>query len=430
MSNLIIKGAHVVSPKANLDGKFTVHIKGTKIAGIHKPSVAVDKIDSAAHVLDADGLILTPGLIDMHVHLREPGYEYKETIATGTHAAAHGGFTSVACMANTNPINDNASVTKFIKEKAEQEGYVNVFPIGAMTKGLKGAELSEYGDMSDAGCIALSDDGTTVMDALVMRRVMEYAKTFDLLCISHAEEKSLARGGQINEGIVSTRLGLQGIPNQAEDLIVARDIQLAELTGCRVHIAHVSTGGAVELIRAAKKRGVSVTCETAPHYFTLTDGDIKDYDTNYKVNPPIRSNADKKAIIKGLKDGTIDAIASDHAPHHSDEKELEFNQAAFGISGIETILPLTLKLVHDGTLTMGGLVEKLSENPADILGLDNKGVIKEGADADITLIDVNKEFTLTADDLKSKGKNSPFIGMEFKGCAKSVVVNGKGKHHQ
>ena len=423
--NLIIKGARVISPKENIDAEMTVHIKGGKIAGLHNKSVTVNKIDSSAQVLDAKGLILTPGLIDMHVPLREPGYEYKETIATGTEAAAHGGVTSVACMANTNPVNDSASVTRFIVQKAAKEAHVNVFPVGAMTKGSEGELISEFGDLKAAGCIAVSDDGKPVMNAAVMRRVMEYAKTFDLLCISHCEDMDLASGGLMNEGLTGTKLGLTGIPAAAEEIMVARDIILAELTGCRLHIAHVSAKGAVDIIRKAKKKGIKVTCETAPHYFTLTEDDIKDYDTNSKVNPPLRTKADKKAVIAGLKDGTIDVIASDHAPHHADEKNVEFVSAACGISGIETILPLSLALVHDKALSMSDLVEKLCEKPAQILGLTGKGLIKEGACADLTLIDIEKEFTLKKDDLRSKGKNSPFIGRKMTGCAKAVFVKGK-----
>jgi dihydroorotase len=425
MSSLIIKGAHVISPKENIDSNLTVHIKSGKIAGLHGPHTALDKIDPAAEVFNASGLILTPGLIDMHVHLREPGYEYKETIASGTAAAARGGITSVACMANTNPVNDNASVTKFIIDKAAKEASVNVFPVGAMTRGLKGEELCEYGDMKDAGCAAVSDDGKPVMNAIMMRRVMEYAKTFGLLCISHCEDLTLARNGQMNEGITGTLLGLQGIPAAAEEVMVARDIILAELTGCRLHIAHVSTKGSVDLIKRAKKRGVPVTCETAPHYFTLTEDNMKDYDTDFKVNPPIRAKDDRNAITAGLKDGTIDVVASDHAPHHADEKKIEFMRAAFGISGLETMVPLTLRLVHDGVLSMSDFVMKLSENPADILGLNEKGVIRKGAHADLTLIDPKKEFVLTPEDFYSKGKNSPFFGRKLKGHAAAVFIKGK-----
>jgi dihydroorotase len=423
--NLIIKGARVVSPKEKIDTELNVHIKAGKIAGLHDKSVPADKIDPAAQTLAAAGLVLVPGLVDMHVHLREPGYEYKETIAAGTFAAAQGGITSVACMANTNPVNDNASVTKYIIEKAAREALVNVFPIGAMTKGLKGELLCEYGNLKDAGCVAVSDDGRPVMSAAVMRRVMEYAKTFDLLCISHCEDLTLSRGGQMNEGIAGTKLGLTGIPAAAEDLMAARDIILAGMTGCKLHIAHVSTKGAVDIIRKAKKKGINVTCETAPHYFTLSENDINDYDTNFKVNPPLRSKADIKAVIAGLKDGTIDVVASDHAPHHADEKNIEFMHAACGISGIETMLPLTLKLVRDGVLDMNGFVRKLSEKPAKILGLTGKGAIKKGADADLALIDMEKEYVLQPSGLHSKGKNSPFIGRGLKGIAAAVFVKGK-----
>ena len=431
MSNIIIKGAHVISPKEKIDGIFTIHVKDGKIAGIHAPSVSADKIIKGAEKfeeIDGSGKILTPGLIDMHVHLREPGYEYKETIESGTLAALHGGFTSVACMANTNPVNDCAAVTQFIMDKATKAAHVNVYPIGAMTKGLLGEELAEYGDMRSAGCVAVSDDGKPVMNSAMMRRVMEYAKTFDILCISHCEDMNLSKDGQMNEGLSSTALGLQGIPSSAEEIMVARDILLAELTGCRLHIAHVSTKGSVDIVRNAKQRGVQVTCETAPHYFTLTDSQITNYDTNFKVNPPIRSEDDKNAIIKGLQDGTIDVIASDHAPHHVDEKNLEFMYASFGISGIETMAPLTLKLVRDGVLTMTDFVKKLSERPAEILGLTDKGAIREGADADLTLIDLEKELSFSPNDFFSKGKNSPFLMKKLKGYAIKTIVNVKIKH--
>ncbi len=423
--SLIIRGAHVVSPKEKIDKPLELHIRSGRIAGLYDKGKAPAKIDPDAKVIDAGGLVLTPGLIDMHVHLREPGFEYKETIATGTKAAASGGFTSVACMANTFPVNDSASVTRYITGKAEKEACVNVFPVGAMTMGLKGERLCEYGDMRDAGCVAVSDDGRPVMDAAMMRRVMEYAKTFDLLCISHCEDEALAHGGQMNEGAKSTVLGLTGIPCAAEEVMVARDVLLAELTKCRLHIAHVSTKGALRIIKNAKKRGVNVTCETAPHYFMLTDDDITDYNTNYKVNPPLRSKEDKKAVIAGIKDGTIDVIASDHAPHHDDEKRAPFMYAAFGISGIQTVLPLTLSLVQSGVISMSDLVMKLSCQPAGILGLAGKGVIKVGACADLTLIDTKKAFTLQTGDIVSKGKNSPFIGRELKGCAQAVFVSGK-----
>ncbi len=423
--SLIITGAHVISPKENIDRKLTIYIKEGKIAALHDSDTDPKTIDKVAELFDATGLTVTPGLIDMHVHLREPGYEYKEDIASGARAAARGGFTSVVCMANTCPVNDNASVTRYIIDKAEKGACVNVFPVGAMTLGLDGKALSEYGDMKEAGAIALSDDGKPVMDALMTRRVMEYAKTFDMLCISHCEDATLAKGGAMNEGFTSTLLGLTGIPAAAEEVMIARDIIIAGLTGARLHIAHVSSAGALEIIKSAKARGVSVTCETAPHYFTLIDSDITDYDTNYKVNPPIRSDADRQTIITGVRDGTIDVIASDHAPHHADEKKVEFINAAFGISGIETMLPLTLKLVREDNLTMNDLVARLSEAPARILGLENKGVIREGADADLTLIDMDKKYTLCADDLRSKGKNSPFLGRELQGRATSVIVGGK-----
>jgi dihydroorotase len=380
--------------------------------------------DSDSRIIDAKGLYVLPGLIDMHVHLREPGFEYKETIKTGTRAASKGGFTTVCCMSNTYPVNDNASVTEFIIRKAAQEGYCTVLPIGAITKGQKGKELAEIGTMINEGCIAFSDDGHPVMNSLIMRRALEYSKTFDVPVISHCEDLTLSEGGVMNEGLMSVTLGLGGIPAEAEQIMVFRDILLAELTGGRLHIAHVSTEGSVILIRDAKKRGVNVTAETCPHYFSITEDAVKDFDSNAKVNPPLRTERDIKAIKEGLRDGTIDVIATDHAPHHRDEKLREFDMAPFGISGLETALSLSLRLVEEGILTMNQLVEKMVLNPSRILRL-NKGTFKVGANADIAIVDINKEYRVESERFVSKGKNTPFEGWVLKGMCFLTICKGK-----
>ncbi|MBI5683365.1 MAG: dihydroorotase [Deltaproteobacteria bacterium] len=422
-SSLLIKGGRVVDPANGIDGIFDIYCVDWKIAAIEKSGVR--SRESGVRSIDAAGLIVCPGFIDMHTHLREPGYEYKEDIKTGTMAAAAGGWTSVACMANTDPVNDNSSVTDYILKKAKEEGIVHVLPIGAVTKGLKGETLAEIGELKDAGCIAISDDGRTIMNSRIMRLAMEYSKPFNLPVISHCEDLSLALDGVMNEGFISTKLGLKGIPNAVEDVMVARDIALAERTGAKLHIAHISTKGAVELVRNAKKRGINVTAEAAPHHFTLTDEAVSGYNTNAKMNPPLRSPEDVEAIKIGLKDGTIDAIATDHAPQNTDEKDVEFDKAANGIIGLETAFPLSLRLVDEGVLSMSALIEKLSANPARILELAQKGSLKVGNDADITIIDLNKEWVVDADKLKSKSKNTPFDGWRMKGMASKTIVAGK-----
>ncbi|GLI39064.1 dihydroorotase [Geobacter hydrogenophilus] len=382
------------------------------------------KAPAGAETIDASGLIVTPGLIDMHVHLRDPGLEYKEDIITGTKAAAAGGFTSVACMPNTKPVNDNKAVTSYIIAKAKAEGAVNVFPVGSITQGSRGELLSEMGELKESGCVAVSDDGHPVTNSELMRRALEYAKGMGIMVISHAEDLSLVGTGVMNEGYVSTELGLKGIPWAAEDAATARDVYLAEFTDSPIHIAHVSTKGSLRIIRNAKARGVKVTCETAPHYFSLTDDAVRGYDTNAKMNPPLRTADDVTAVKEALKDGTIDAIATDHAPHHIDEKDVEFNEALNGIVGLETSLTLSLKLVEEGVLTLPVLVEKMAYNPAKILGID-RGTLKPGSVADITVIDPNATWTVDADKLASKSKNSPFLGWEMKGAAALTIVGGK-----
>ncbi len=418
--NILIKNGHIIDPANKIDEQLDVLVADGKIVKLGKQGTLSL---NGAEVVDAAGKLVVPGLIDMHVHLREPGYEYKETIATGTAAAKAGGFTSVCCMPNTEPVNDNRSVTELILAQADSAA-AQVFPIGAITKGSKGDELAEMGELRMAGCVAVSDDGKPVLNSSVMRRAMEYSKIFDMLIISHCEDSALSGKGVMNEGVVSTELGLRGIPRSAEDVMTARDISLAELTGCRLHIAHVSTAGSVRLVRDAKIRGVRVTAETCPHYFSLTEEAVRGYNTMAKMNPPLRTADDVAAIKKGLKDGTIDVIATDHAPHAMDEKSGEFDYAPFGIVGLETALGLTFKLVDEGVISQADAVTKLSLNPAAILKLD-KGTLSVGADADITVIDPNAEWLVNASQFKSKSKNTPFSGWKLKGRAALTIVGGR-----
>ncbi len=375
--------------------------------------------------INAAGCWVVPGLTDMHVHLREPGQEYKEDILSGTRAAAAGGFTGVACMPNTRPVNDCAAVTMMILARAAQ-ATARVYPVGAISKGSEGSQLAEYGEMKAAGIVAVTDDGHPVRDSQLMRRALEYADDFGLLVISHSEDSALSRG-VMNEGGVSTRLGLKGIPTVAESIIIYREIALAEFTGRRVHIAHVSTRAGIELIRAAKARGVRVTAETAPHYFTLTDAAVEGYDTNAKMNPPLRSEEDCEAVRQALADGTIDAIATDHAPHSILEKELEFDNAANGIIGLETAVSLSLALVRAKVIDAKRLVELLAVNPASILGLP-AGKLATGAQADVTIIDPEREFLYTEDQVVSKSRNTPFLGWRLKGRAVLTMVDGEIRH--
>ena len=363
------------------------------------------------------------GFVDLHVHLREPGFEYKETIATGTASAVAGGFTSVCCMPNTSPVNDNQSVTKFILSQAAMAKKAQVFPIGAITKGSEGKELSEIGDLSEAGCVAISDDGRPVMNSQIMRRAMEYAKAFRVPVIDHCECLHLASGGCMNEGIVSTELGIPGIPSAAEEVMVARNLALAELTGAHLHLAHLSTAGSVRLTREAKERGIRVTAEVCPHHFSLTEDATRTYDSNAKMNPPLRTSHDIEALKQGLADGTIDAIATDHAPHAVQEKQLEFDAAPFGIVGFETALPLTLALVEEGVLSLETAIAKLTCEPARAFGL-NKGTLAPGADADIVLIDPNSPWVVDPDRFHSKSRNTPFTGWKVRGKVVATVVSG------
>jgi dihydroorotase len=418
--NTLIKNAHIIDPSQDIDGQHDILIEGEHIQGIYPKS----KGPSAERVIDVSGCILIPGLIDIHAHLREPGFEYKETIKTGTIAALRGGYTTVCCMPNTNPVNDSIAVTKFIIEKAENAKTCTVYPIGSVTIGQNGNELTELMTLKEAGCVAFSDDGKPITNSLIMRRVLEYSKIINVPIISHCEDIKLSEGGVMNEGLVSTLLGLRGIPKAAEEIMVARDLALCELTGGKLHIAHVSTEGSVKLIREAKAKGVNVTAETCPHYFCLTDEALKTYDTNLKVNPPIRTKKDVEAIKQGLSDGTIDAIATDHAPHHEDDKNKEFDKAAFGISGLETAFALSLQLVEEGILNLNQLIRLISLNPSKIIGI-NKGTLKPGADADITIINTKRAFTVDVSSFLSKGKNSPFHGWRLKGLVEKTIVKGR-----
>ena len=421
---LLIKNGRVIDPSGDIDDHLDILVDQGKIVKLRRSGNKEEKESAAVQIVDAQDKVVVPGLIDMHVHLREPGYEYKETIKTGCQAAASGGFTSIACMPNTSPVNDNQSVTEYILDKAKREGCVNVFPVGAITKGLEGEILAEMGELRNTGVIAVSDDGKSVINGELMRRGMEYARNFNLLVICHCENPDLVAGGVMNEGFTSTRLGLKGIPNAAEETIVARDIILAEKTGCRVHIAHVSTEGAVRIIREAKSRGVNVTAETAPHYFSLSEEALESFDTSLKVNPPLRSARDVEAVKGGLKDGTLDVIATDHAPHSSLEKDVEFDYASSGLVGLETALPLALQLVKEKVLSLSELITKFTVNPARILDI-SKGSLNPGNDADITIIDVSLKNRVDVNQFKSRSRNSPFHGWDLEGRAVFTIVKGK-----
>ncbi len=417
---ILIKNGHLIDPASGKEGSFDLLIEKGRIARVGKKLSA----PKTAEVVDARGAIVAPGFVDMHVHLREPGQEYKETIASGTKAAAAGGFTSICCMANTKPVNDNASVTQSILESVRRSACVNVFPIGAVTKNLEGREMAEIAELKEAGCVALSDDGHTVKNAGLYRKAMEYAKSFGLPVISHALCSDLMGKGVMNEGFVSTELGLAGIPHEAEDIIISRDIALAALTDCEVHIAHVSTARGVELLREAKKKKWPVTVEVTPHHFSLTDQACRSYDPNTKMAPPLRTPADIKAIEKALSDGSIDAIATDHAPHAVSDKEVDFEEAPFGIIGLETALALSLRLVHRGILDLKRLLELMSYSPAKIMKLD-RGSLQEGAFADVVIFDPQLQWTYEVSKSFSKSRNSPFDGEKLEGGVLKTFVAGK-----
>ncbi|MCF8146362.1 MAG: dihydroorotase [Deltaproteobacteria bacterium] len=418
-----IRGGDLVDPVNETVEQLDVVVEKGKISKMLPPGVFQGN-GSGIKRVEASGKMVIPGLVDMHVHLREPGHEYKETIASGARAAAAGGYTAIACMPNTVPPNDCRAVTEFILEQAERARSVRVYPIAAISKGQDGETLTDFGELREAGAVGLSDDGFPVVNSELMRRALEYASFYGLRVISHCEDRSLSGDGVMHEGGISTRIGLAGIPDASEDIMVYREIALARLTGRHVHIAHVSTAASVDLIRRAKEDGIRVTAETAPHYFTLDHRRVIGYDTLAKVNPPLRTPEDVEAIKTGLREGVIDAIATDHAPHSSLEKDLEFDRAAFGMIGLQTALPLTLQLVRDGVLGLAQAIGKLSWAGATALGIPG-GRLMEGGSADLAIIDLNYEYPLETDRILSKSKNSPFIGQVLKGITELTMVGGK-----
>ncbi len=416
---VVIRHGRVIDP-GRINGQADVLIQDGTIVQVGQGLA----VPPGATVMDASGKWVLPGFVDLHVHLREPGFEYKETIQTGAAAAVAGGFTSICCMPNTTPVNDNQSVTEFILEKARAAGLANVFPIGAITKGSEGKELAEFGELKDAGCVAVSDDGKPVMNSLVMRRALEYAQAFALTVVDHCECLQLSDGGCMHEGLVATELGLHGVPAAAEDIMVARNLALAELTGGRLHLAHLSTAGSVLMVREAKARGVKITSEACPHHFLLTVEAVREFNTNAKMNPPLRSRKDVDAIKAGLKDGTIDAIATDHAPHADFEKQREFDYAPFGIVGLETAWGLALTLVDEGVLSVEQVVALLTVQPARAFALP-KGTLAVGADADVTIVDPEAQWVVEPERFRSKGRNTPFAGWKLKGRVVTTIVGGR-----
>lgn len=420
---LLLRGGRVIDPSQQLDARRDLLIEDGRVAGLD----AAIEAHGAVDVFDATGLVVCPGLIDIHVHLREPGFEYKETVATGVAAAAAGGFTAVACMANTRPVNDNRTVTELILSEAASHPLARVYPIGAVSKGLEGKELAEVGEMVEAGAVAVSDDGRPVVNAELMRRVLMYAQHYDIAVIQHAQDLDLSGAGVMHEGEWSTRLGLPGIPGSAEDVMVARDLLLSEDTGGRYHVAHLSTARSLDLVRLAKRRGLAVTCEVTPHHLLLTDQAVAEsgFSTHLKMNPPLRAECDRTALLDGLVDGTVDAIASDHAPHHPDEKLLDFNLAPFGILGLETTLSLCLdRLVHGGLLSLSRLVELLSTGPARVLGLPG-GSLAPGSVADVTVFDPDRQVVVAAENMRSKSRNTPFDGWRLRGAPVATFLAGR-----
>src|SRR5919112_5479494 len=420
---LLIANGYVIDPTQGVNGGRDVLVEDGRVAALLSRG---ESKPEGAEVFDATGLVVAPGFIDLHTHLREPGQEYKETIASGAAAAVAGGFTSVCAMPNTDPVNDNPAVTSFIVEQSQAVGLANVFPVGAITKGSKGEELAEMGEMLRAGVVAVTDDGRPVPSPGLMRRALEYARGFDLTVMDHCDDPTLAAGGVMHEGEWSLRLGLRGRPALAEESDAMRDCALAELTGARVHLAHVSTRGAVEAVRRAKGRGAQVTCEVAPHHFTLTDAACEGFDTNTKMTPPLRSRGHVETVLEAIADGTVDAVATDHAPHHSDEKALEFDHAPFGITGLETAVGLALdRLVHGGRVGLERLVELCSTNPARIFRLADRGTLRKGAHGDVTVLDPDLRWTFDASRSKSKSRNTPFDGYTLHGAAVATVVAGR-----
>jgi len=422
--DLLIKDGKVIDPSIKTDAKRDILVSAGKIKKI-SDKINSKKSGKSCRVIDARGHLVVPGLIDIHTHLREPGREDEETIETASNAAVWGGFTSIVAMPNTDPVNDNRSTTEFIIKKGRDIALANIFAMGAITKSMEGRQLSDIGEMAEAGCIGFTEDGKSVMNSRTLRRAMEYMKMFHLPAMSHCEDQTLSNEGVMHEGFMSTELGLAGIPREAEEIIASRDIALAKMTGVNLHITHVSSAGTVEIIRQAKKKGINVTADATPHHFTLSDDRLKTYNTNLKMNPPLRTKKDIKALIRGFKDGTIDAIATDHAPHHSAEKDVEFNIAPFGILGLQTALPLALKLYYSKKLSLNRVIELMTSSPAKILKLTGKGSLREGNDADITIIDPSLEYTFNKSDIQSLSHNSPFIGWSLKGRAVTTIVAGK-----
>lgn len=419
---LLIANGYVVDPAQGINTGRDLLIEDGRVVAVLERGA---ERPGGVELLDATGLIVAPGFIDLHTHLREPGAEYKETIASGAAAAVAGGWTTVCAMPNTDPVNDSPAVTRFVIEQAQRAQLANVFPIGAITKGIAGKELSEMGEMKSAGIVAVSDDGHPVPSAGMMRRAMEYARSFGLTVVDHCQDVSLTAGGVMHEGRWSLILGLRGMPAAAEDVHVIRDCVLSRLTGAAVHIAHVSTSGALDAVRRAKEMGLPVTCEVAPHHWTLTDDALEDYDTNLKMSPPLRSENHVAALLEGLRDGTIDAIATDHAPHHADQKELEFDQAPFGITGLETAIGLAFDLVNQGVIDLERLVRVCSTNPARIFGLQDRGSLTENAHADVTILDPACEWVFDVSKSKSKSRNTPFHGRAMTGAAVATIVGGR-----
>ena len=421
VGSMLIRGGRVIDPKNGVDMVADVLVENGKIAKIEENISA-----EGMQVIEAAGRVVAPGFIDMHCHLRDPGQEYKEDLISGTKAAARGGFTGVCCMPNTHPVNDNAAVTRYILEKAQWQGSgVHVYPVGAISKGLEGKEMAEIGRMKQAGIIAISDDGRPVANSNLLRLAMQYADYFNVFVMSHSEDKNLVGDGVMNEGFISTKLGLPGITRAAEEVMIARDILVAEAEGKRIHLCHVSTKGGVQLVREAKKRGVRVTAETTPHYIGATDEWVIGYDSNCRVNPPLREESDRQACIAGLVDGTLDCIATDHAPHHQDEKKVEFHIAASGISGFETAFCVSYtELVRAGHMTLPQLIEKMSTKPAQLLGVPG-GELTVGAAADIVILDPEKEITVDAEKFVSRGHNTPFHGRTYYGAVLATIVGGR-----
>lgn len=423
MSRLLIRNGRVVDPSQGLDQGMDVLLEDGFVAAVGE---RLD-VPESTEVLDAVGLVVAPGFIDLHTHLREPGFEYKETIASGCQAAVAGGFTAVCCMPDTNPVNDDPAVTSFVRKRAEQAGLARVYPVGAMSRGIEGAELAEIGEMAAAGAVAISDDHRPVSNALLMRRALEYARSFELPVAVHEEDIDLTDRGSMHESAVSSRIGLRGMPSSAEEVMVARDVLLAEFTGGRLHLCHLSTSTALDLVRVAKRRGLAVSCEVAAHHFVLTDEDVAgaNYDPNWKTNPPLRGASEVEAILQAIYDGTVDAIVSDHEPHHADEKELDFSEAPFGIVGLETAVPLALdRLVHGRVIGLLQLVRLMSTRPAEVFNLPG-GTLQEGAVADLTLLDLRALRVVDPASFQSKGRNTPFAGMRLKGWPACTIVGGK-----